>query len=291
MSDVTADFDTLWDYGDPAGTRAKFEALRPQMEKADASHRLQWMTQIARTHGLEGDFDTAHALLDDVEADLPSTPGAESVRYLLERGRAFRSGGDASAAQPLFEEAFELGRQIDADYHAIDAAHMVAITVDSTAARRDWSRRGLEIAEASTQQRARHWLGSIYNNLGWDYHETGEFEPALDLFQKALVARQEEGKPEPITIARWCIARCLRSLGRLQEALTIQQELLAAHEAAGTADGYVSEELGELYLALEDAAQAATHFAQAHRLLSQDSWFVAHEAERLARIEQLSRAR
>ena len=55
---------------------------------------------------------------------------------------------------------------------------MVAITVDSTEARRAWSHKGIDIAERSPQPRARHWLGSIYNNLGWDHHGSDEFEQA-----------------------------------------------------------------------------------------------------------------
>ena len=60
-----------------------------------------------------------------------------------------------------------------------------------------------------------------------------------------------------------------------------------AHKA-GTGDGYVSEELGELYLAQGKTQEAAGHFAEAHRLLSQDAWLVDNEAERLARILKLS---
>ncbi|MBT3346610.1 MAG: tetratricopeptide repeat protein [Gemmatimonadetes bacterium] len=289
------DFDSLWDYGDAAATRKQFESIRARTPDAPASYRLQLLTQIARTHGLEGDFDAAHALLDEVETALAQaqvqSPSVEGVRYLLERGRVHRSGGAADKARPLFEQAFDMGQRVGADYHAIDAAHMVAITVDSTDTRRQWSRRGITIAEASSEPRARHWLGSIYNNLGWDYHGAGELDTALELFEKALTARLEEKEPGPVSIARWCVARGLRSLDRWQEALTIQQQLLAEHEAAGTSDGYVSEELGELFLALGEATQAATHFAEAHRLLSQDSWFVANESERLKRIELLSRTR
>lgn len=281
------DFDALWDYNDPAATRTKFEEVK-QSDALSASHQLQLLTQIARTHGLEGDFDAAHALLDDVDEALVAGPSVERVRYLLERGRAFRSGGDVDKAQPLFEQAFAEGQQIGADYHTVDAAHMVAITVDSTPLRREWSHRGLTIAESSSQPRARHWLGSISNNLGWDYHEAGEFAPALELFEKALAFRLEEGEAGTIGIARWCVARCLRSLDRIEEALQIQTDLLASHQEAGTEDGYVSEELAELYLLQGDAEQAAQHFAEAYRLLSQDSWFAANEAERLARMQELS---
>ncbi|MBI4926955.1 MAG: hypothetical protein HY835_04260, partial [Anaerolineae bacterium] len=102
-------------------------------------------------------------------------------------------------------------------------------------------------------------------------------------FQRALRYRQEQEDPAPIRIARWCVARTLRSLNRLEEALQIQQELLAEN----TEDGYISEELGELYLALGKPEEARPHFAQAYSLLSKDDWLVKNEAQRLERIRSL----
>ena len=84
------------------------------------------------------------------------------------------------------------------------------------------------------------------------------------------------------------MARCCRSLGRVDEALAAQQALAAEHAAAGSEDGYVEEELGECLLRLGRPAEARPHFWQAHKLLSQDAWLVEAEPERLARIKQLS---
>lgn len=282
------DFDAWWDYDDPGGTRARFAALLPQLPAGAIDAQLQLRTQIARTLGLQGRFDEAHAVLDAVEPRL--APGLEvaRVRYLLERGRAWRSAGERDKALPLFAQAFDLGRSAGAAYHAIDAAHMVAITVDDAAARRDWSRRGIELAQASAEPQARHWLGSIYNNMAWDLHDAGQYTAALELFEQALAARLEEGEPGSIGRARWGVARCLRSLGRLDEALAVQLGLGAAHETAGTRDGLVAEELGELYLAKGEPGQAAAHFAEALRQLSHDPWLVEHEAARLARIRALA---
>ena len=46
-------------------------------------------------------------------------------------------------------------------------------------------------------------------------------------------------------IARWCVARCLRSLGRTAEALAEQRALAAELEAVGETDEHVTEEIGE----------------------------------------------
>ena len=78
------------------------------------------------------------------------------------------------------------------------------------------------------------------------------------------------------------MARCLRSLGRTDEALTRQQALHAEHTALGTRDGFVLEELGECLLALGRGDEARPYFAQAHTELSQDAWLAEAEPARMA---------
>ena len=68
---------------------------------------------------------------------------------------------------------------------------------------------------------------------------------ALAEFEAALAAYSLHGTVEQVRVARWAVARALRSLARFDEALEIQQRL-AEH---GPADGYVEEELAELLLA------------------------------------------
>ena len=59
---------------------------------------------------LQKKWDEAQAELDAVEHRLATEPDVVRVRYLLERGRVFRSSGDPDRARPLFEEAWELAR-------------------------------------------------------------------------------------------------------------------------------------------------------------------------------------
>ena len=134
----------------------------------------------------------------------------------------------------------------------------------------------------------RRWSTSIdCHNVGWTYHAEGNFEEALRRFEQALEVRLQFSAVEPIRIARWCIARCRRSLGQVAEALAGQVQLLAEFEASGQTSGYVWEELGECHLALGDAATARPYFALAHAELSQGAWLVAHEPQRLLRLREL----
>ena len=112
------DFDKLWNYNDPKGTRDKFEELLPKAKDGnDESYYLQLQTQIARTYGLEANFDEAHKILFDVESKLNNDLELVRVRYLLERGRAYRSDNKADRSIPLFVESFELAKKLGADFY------------------------------------------------------------------------------------------------------------------------------------------------------------------------------
>ncbi|MHC4768911.1 MAG: hypothetical protein ACYTEI_09395, partial [Planctomycetota bacterium] len=102
-----------------------------------------------------------------------------------------------------------------------------------------------------------------------------------------LEVRIRQGKAADIRIARWCVARCLRSLDHVGEALDMQQVLLAEGEAAGEPDGYTHEEVGECLLALGSPDEARPHFARAYEILSQDPRLVEREAPRLKRLGEL----
>ena len=282
---ITRDFDLQWDYNNPAETEANFRSMLADPE--DEDYRLELLTQIARCQGLQRQFEEADATLDEVEPALEGRQDRVYVRYLVERGRVLNSSGEKSRALPLFEEAATLAGQLGEDFFEVDALHMVAIAV-SAEKQMEWNLKAVAAAEKSEDERARNWLGSLYNNIGWTYHDQGKFDDALATFQKALVFRVEQGTRDNIMIARWCIARCLRSLGRLDEALQIQEELAASRELHNEPDGFVQEELGEIFLAQGKGDEAAKHFASAHEQLSQDAWLVANEPKRLERLKELS---
>jgi tetratricopeptide (TPR) repeat protein len=284
------DFDDLWDYTHPAETEAAFRALLPRAEQGeDRSYLVQLLTQIARTEGLQRRFVEAHQTLDRAEALLSDDLTRARIRYLLERGRAFNSSSYPDEAKPLFLAAWEQASAAQEDFHAIDAAHMLGI-IGSPEQQLDWDLKALALTEQTSDARAKKWLGPLYNNIGWTYHDAGDYAQALDYFHKSLAFRQAEGKPGEISIARWSIARAQRSLGQIDSALATQRALLRELEQRGGSDGYVSEEVGECLLARGQAAEAQPHFARAYAELSQDPWLAEHEAARLQRLKELGRA-
>lgn len=167
------------------------------------------------------------------------------MRVYLERGRVLNSSGSPVEARPLFEAAFAAATDGGLEQLAIDALHMVAI-VAPPEEQDALNRRALDLAEAASDPRARQWRASLLNNLGWSAFERGDYPEALRLFEDALAERIEQGKAPEILIARWCIGRTLRALGRLDEALALQRSLAAELTAAGKADPYVDEEIAQL---------------------------------------------
>lgn len=287
-------FDQLWDYNDPEKTEKAFRGLLPAAEHSgDSDYHAQLITQIARTLSLRREFDEAHRILDNAETlivdiDNPSNDSAQTarIRLLLERGRTFNSAGDVEAAHPLFIEAWELARQAGEDYHAVDAAHMLGICEPGGASLM-WNNRAMDAAEASDDPRAKGWLGALYNNMGWTNHDSGEFERALELFEKGLAWRKDRDNQQATQIAKWTVGRAMRSLGRTEEALAMQQSLLQEHEATGTSDGYVFEEIAECLLSLDRQDDARPHFGRAYMALSEDGWLVDNEPDRLDRLKRL----
>jgi tetratricopeptide (TPR) repeat protein len=282
------DFDSWWDYNDPAGTEAKFRELLPKArESQDKSYYAQLLTQIARTEGLQRKFEDAHRTLDTVEALLSDDLVVAKIRYLLERGRVYNSSSQREKSKPLFRQAWEHGIAKGEDFHAVDAAHMLAI-VEPSEKQLEWAEKAMSVAEKSKDQRARNWLGSLYNNTGWTYHDLKQYDKALEMFEKGLKFREEKKDEEGIRIAKWTIARTYRSLRRIEESLKIQRDLEKEIEEKGIEhDGYVFEEIAECLLLLDKKEEAKKYFGLAYQLLSKDPWLSANQQDRLQRLKEL----
>jgi tetratricopeptide (TPR) repeat protein len=192
-----------WDFDELDLSEQRFRellALEP-----DEEGRAEVLTQLARLEGLRGRFDEGDRLLD--EADMVASSSAlVQARVELERGRLRRSSGDTEAALPLFEAAFATAMAIDHEFLVVDAAHMAAIAAPGQDARLAWTRRGIELAEASTDPEVKYWLGPLFNNVGWDHYDAGQYDAALDAFERALVEREKRpDRPAEIALAREAI--------------------------------------------------------------------------------------
>jgi tetratricopeptide (TPR) repeat protein len=182
-----------------------------------------------------------------------------------------------------------LADRLGADFYSIDALHMMGI-VEPPERQLEWSMRALSLAEGSGDERARKWRGALYNNIGWTFHDLGDYEKALEMFKRSLAFRIEMDDTAGMMIAGWTIARTERSLGQVEEALDLQLGLARDLEKYGLPeDGYVYEEIAECLLLLDRKEESKEYFGRAYAILSKDDWMVANEPDRLARLNDLSR--
>lgn len=207
----------LWDFDDLDATERRFRE-QLELEEADGG-RAEVLSQLARVHGLRGDFGACAQLLDEAEPLAGSSPPA-NIRLELERGRMYRSSGDAEAAFPLFQSAFGRAGEAEEWYLAGDAAHMCAIAVDDLELQEKWTERGVELG--TRQPEAAYWAGPLLNNLGWAYSDAGKHERALALFERALDERRRDpDNRAAIAWAEYAVGYELRALGRADEAVPL----------------------------------------------------------------------
>jgi tetratricopeptide (TPR) repeat protein len=249
----------LWDFDDLYATEQRFRA---QLEREDSeAGRAEVLTQLARVHGLRGDFGECAGLLDEAES-LSGAGTAAKVRIELERGRMHRSNGDSKVALPLFESAFRRAFQGGEHYLAGDAAHMAAIAVDDREVMESWTQRGLELG--ASEPDAAYWAGPLLNNLGWAYFDAAEYERALELFQRALEARERDpDNEEALAWAWYAVGQTLRKLGRADEAIAMLEQAVAWAERSGRPEAHFHEELAEDYAAAGRDNEAREHAARA----------------------------
>jgi tetratricopeptide (TPR) repeat protein len=253
----------LWDFNRPEVSEQRF---RERLVGADANDTAILTTQIARSHGLRGNFEEARRTLATLVEGLGQRSAEAQVRYHLELGRTWVSATHRAnaitpqardTARAAYQQAHQLARGAGLEYLAIDALHMLPFVETEPAQVLAANQACLAAVLASRDPKARAWEGSLRNNTGYTLHQLGRYEEALAMFLSNVALSEQAANPVKLRIAHWMVAWTLRAMNRWDEALAIQTRLEAENAAAGTPDEYVFEELAHLYLAKGDEARAA----------------------------------
>jgi tetratricopeptide (TPR) repeat protein len=287
-------FDAMWDYSHPDSTEMRFKEIIPLLTQTqefdiDEQYHAELLTQIARAQGLQSKFDEAGVSLQQAENLIKANMPVAQIRCYLEKGRLLNSMGEKKNAAKTFLKAYEFGLENELDLHTIDAAHMLGI-VEPSEKQIEWNLIAFDLVENTEDQRCKGWLGALSNNIGWTYFDLDEYEKALVYFQKGYDWRIKQPNEETTRIAKWSVARCLRALDRNDEALQMQLELeKEIEEKEAAPDGYVFEELAELYKIKKDQVMMKQYANLAYDLLSQDPWFKQNEPDRLQKMKDLGK--
>jgi tetratricopeptide (TPR) repeat protein len=237
--------DRLWDFGDPAASEERFREAADD-DSHPAHVRAVMTTQLARAVGIQGRADEALALLDEVgsrgiPSDDPERDAAEvRARVSIERGRILAASDRRAEAVPELTRGVREAALAGSNFLVLDALHMLALNDEGH--EEEWAAEGLDVLAGSRDPRVLRWGVALHNNLGWTMHDSGRAEAALAEFQLAVDAADRYGTTQQQHVARWSVARCLRTLGRNDEALELQRELARARPD----DPYVQSELAEL---------------------------------------------
>jgi tetratricopeptide (TPR) repeat protein len=236
--------DRLWDFGDPAASEARFRAAAGDEERTPHV-RAVMATQLARALGIQGRFAEALDVLDDVvagiPADDPERDAAEvRARVSIERGRILAAADRRPEAIPELTRGVREAALAGSPFLVLDALHMLALNDEGH--EEEWAAEGFDVLAGSRDPRVLRWGVALHNNLGWTMHDGGRAQAALAEFERAVEAADRYGTAEQQHVARWSVARCLRTLGRTQEALDLQRELARARPD----DPYVQAELAAL---------------------------------------------
>ena len=292
--DVT-DLDLPWDMRRPKEGEASLRRLLLEVGTAtpeSAARSIEILTQIARAEALQGKASDAERTLIQAEKALPSvTALAPRLRILLERGRLLTAARTPMQARERFLEVWGLAKDVPSAAHfAIDAANMMS-RIETPKKRNEWTLQALALAEQSHDPRAQRWRGVLFVSLGWHLLEQLQLPKAFEAFEKSVSCFREEGATLNTIIARSYIGRTMRMMHRIDEALSLQQELLLEMNREGVKDGTINEELAECLHALKRPTEAEVYFTRAYDLLSADAGLVDQEPSRLKRLKTLGRVK
>lgn len=236
--------DRLWDFSDPAASEERFREAAD--DDGNSAHlRAVMTTQLARALGIQGRAGEALAVLESVTADVPASDSPADAaelraRVAIERGRLAASAGRPADAIPELTRGVREAALAASPFLVLDALHMLAL--NDAGHEEEWAAEGFDVLAGVRDARVLRWGIALHNNLGWTMHDAGRAQAALSHFEQAVEAADRFGTTEQRHVARWSVARCLRSLDRTDEALAMQRELAAARPD----DPYVQAELAAL---------------------------------------------
>ncbi len=288
------DLDQYWHPKDPALSEKHFRTMLAELKDpagANSVVRIDLLLQIARAEVLQGKLPEAIATLEAVtqylEVNPSEVPVRTRIRLLLEEGRILTLQRTPSQARTRFAKAWELAVNAESDYFVVEIARAMA-EIEPPKMQEVWIRKAIEVASESAQDKAKLWLGELYEDLGWRLFDLRQFDESLAAHKCSLNNYRAFDSQEGAHRASWAIGRLLRQLRRIPEALAWNEALLLEIPGSGHLFGRICEEVAECLLSAKGPVAAQDYFARAYRELSRSSVQDRHPLG-LKRLKQLGK--
>ncbi|UCE24693.1 MAG: hypothetical protein JSU74_01180 [Candidatus Zixiibacteriota bacterium] len=232
--------------------QAAFDQYRQALEQArtefNRSVEVEALSQMARMNLLMARKDEGRSWLEQAEARATDSDPMGWSRYLGVKGRFEWKDGDLAAARATFDDLYTFCHVNALWGRAIDAANMLAIVSESTDEQIEWSRRGIEAAEAADEER---WLGPLWNNLAATYYDIKQFDSALECYLKARDYHWRFSDEQGKLYADYHVGMSYRAKGDHKRAGQWLRPVLAWAERIENHSviGQACEDLGEIAIA------------------------------------------
>lgn len=289
------DLDLCWFSQGPSTLETIFQSRLAELEDLEDSNpasRAELLTQIARAEAIQGKISEAKVTLEVASKTLSEmvliAPVTTRIRLLLEEGRLLILQKTPSQARTRFATAWTLAVNAREDFFVIDIARMMA-EIEPMKLQEEWIRKAIETAEGTHQEKARFWLGHLYADLGWRLFDLRQFEASLKAHECSRENYQNLSLKADALRAKWSVARLLRQLGRVLEALELNEALLLEVSSGAPLYGRLCEETAECLWALDQRELARRHFANAYEELSRSTWIADRHPLRMKRLKDLGK--
>jgi len=221
------------------------DATRQAHEEFNRSVEVEALSQMARMNLLLNNKEKGREWLDKALERASDNDPLGWSRYLGVRGRFEWKDGDLATARQTFDEMYTYCNTNALYSRAIDAAHMIAIVVESPEEQIEWGKRGIEAAEAGDVS---SWLGPLWNNLACTHYDMEQYDSALTCYEKAREFHWQHSGEVAKLFADYSIGMTHRKLGDLERAGQWLRPCLAWAERLGNhgATGQCCEDLGEI---------------------------------------------
>jgi len=249
------------------------EALTSAEKDGNISDQVEALSMIARTYLILDDYATGFEWIQKAEKLADDSQPLGWSRYLGVRGRFYWQDGKLEQATRMFKDMYNYCSERELFDRAIDAAHMVAIT-GTFDEKIEWSHKGIKEAEAGN---VTGWLGPLWNNLGANYEDNGDYQEALEAYTRARHYHWLYGNELNKMVADWAIGHINVLLHNYDEGVTWLRPVLAWCERIDNGEfiGLSCRDLGEVQFAKGEYKDAMDYFTRAETLLKEagmDKW-------------------